>query len=100
MLHQTFLFLGQLWQLFEVSQILEFLRYCHGNIEVGLDSAWHWHHTLKVYDKLFFSVMGKGLSGKLSCTRTDLVSKIRGSIEDNSKMISYFSTKTYVVTPH
>ena len=26
MLHQTFLFLGQLWQLFEVSQILEFLR--------------------------------------------------------------------------
>ena len=27
MLHLTFLFLGQLWQLFEVSQILEFLRY-------------------------------------------------------------------------
>ena len=27
MLQQTFLFLGQLWQLFEVSQILEFLRY-------------------------------------------------------------------------
>ena len=27
MLHQTLLFLGQLWQLFEVSQILEFLRY-------------------------------------------------------------------------
>ena len=27
MLHQTFLFLGQLWQLFEVSQILEFLQY-------------------------------------------------------------------------
>ena len=27
MLHQTFLFLEQLWQLFEVSQILEFLRY-------------------------------------------------------------------------
>ena len=27
MLHQTFLFLGQLWQLYEVSQILEFLRY-------------------------------------------------------------------------
>ena len=27
MLHQTFLFLGQLWQLFEVSQILEFLRH-------------------------------------------------------------------------
>ena len=26
MLHQTFLCLGQLWQLFEVSQILEFLR--------------------------------------------------------------------------
>ena len=27
MLHQTFLFLGHLWQLFEVFQILEFLRY-------------------------------------------------------------------------
>ena len=27
MLQQTFLFLGQLWQLFVVSQILEFLRY-------------------------------------------------------------------------
>ena len=27
MLHQTFLFLGQLLQLFEVSQILEFLQY-------------------------------------------------------------------------
>ena len=27
MLHQTFLFLGQLWQLFEVSQILQFLQY-------------------------------------------------------------------------
>ena len=27
MLHQTFIFLGQLRQLFEVSQILEFLRY-------------------------------------------------------------------------
>ena len=27
MLHQTILFLGQVWQLFEVSQILEFLRY-------------------------------------------------------------------------
>ena len=27
MLHQTFLFLGQLWQLFGVSQILEFLLY-------------------------------------------------------------------------
>ena len=30
MLHQTYLFLGQLWQLFEVSQILEFLRYTVG----------------------------------------------------------------------
>ena len=28
MLHQTLPILGQLWQLFEVSQILEFLRYC------------------------------------------------------------------------
>ena len=33
MLHQTLLLLGQLWQLFEVSQILEFLRYLH--------DAWH-----------------------------------------------------------
>ena len=35
MLHETFLFLGQLWQLFEVSQILEFLRYldCYLSID-------------------------------------------------------------------
>ena len=41
MLRQTFLFLGQLGQLFEVSQILEFLRYTffmllllHGTVEL------------------------------------------------------------------
>ena len=33
MLHQTFLFLGQLWQLFEVSQILEFLGISPPSIE-------------------------------------------------------------------
>ena len=33
MLHQTFLFLGQLWQLFEVSQILEFLRKRANNVD-------------------------------------------------------------------
>ena len=33
MLHQTLPILGQLWQLFEVSQLLEFLRYinCYRN---------------------------------------------------------------------
>ena len=54
MLHQTFLFLGQLWQLFEVSQILEFLRYLkflcivilifrliENNPEVAMDSIVH-----------------------------------------------------------
>ena len=38
MLHQTVLFLGQLWQLFEVSQILEFLRY-----EPQNDKATKWY---------------------------------------------------------
>ena len=37
MLHQTFSVLGQLWQLFEVSQILEFLRYT--GTEASLFSA-------------------------------------------------------------
>ena len=37
MLHQTFLFLGQLWQLFEVSQILEFLRYTVMLLNIGTD---------------------------------------------------------------
>ena len=37
MLHQTFLFLGQLWQLFDVSQILEFLRYTKGT---NSDKLW------------------------------------------------------------
>ena len=42
MLHQTLPILGQLWQLFEVSQILEFLRY----------------FVLK------FAISGKGVSSK------------------------------------
>ena len=39
MLHQTLPILGQLWQLFEVSQLLEFLRYikfCEGQGAVRL----------------------------------------------------------------
>ena len=40
MLHQTFLFLGLLWQLFEVSQILEFLRYQGSWIQYPV-----WQHT-------------------------------------------------------
>ena len=36
MLHQTFLFLGQLCQWFEVSQILEFLRY-EGGLAISVD---------------------------------------------------------------
>ena len=39
MLYQTFLFLGQLWQLFEVSQILEFLRYF---IKISTDHGAQW----------------------------------------------------------
>ena len=39
MLHQTFLFLGQLWQLFEVSQILEFLRYYRKILRIGPDRS-------------------------------------------------------------
>ena len=40
MLHQTLPILGQLWQLFEVSQILEFLRYLlegYADVLVGFD---------------------------------------------------------------
>ena len=51
MLHQTFLFLGQLWQLFEVSQILEFLRYCY---TFNLNSA------LFLYDKCRYSIIQWG----------------------------------------
>ena len=39
MLHQTFLFLGQLWQLFEVSQILEFLQYFLNSFSDVLNDA-------------------------------------------------------------
>ena len=53
MLHQTLPILGQLWQLFEVSQILEFLRY------------FQLHRALSVSDKLFdnrdsLSLFGRG----------------------------------------
>ena len=47
MLHQTFLLLGQLWQLFEVSQILEFLRYIP-RARLSLPSS---HHQWSVSDK-------------------------------------------------
>ena len=45
MLHQTFLFLGQLWQLFEVSHILEFLRYLHYAIQTLLNILRLLHFT-------------------------------------------------------
>ena len=45
MLHQTFLFLGQLWQLFEVSQILEYLTMtvmtAWENTQLFAHFAWH-----------------------------------------------------------
>ena len=48
MLYQTFLFLGQLWQLFEwqlfeVSQILEFLRYV---INLSLTDILNYHFKM------------------------------------------------------
>ena len=51
MLHQTFPILGQLWQLFEVSQILEFLRYIKGNIEI---IQVYWLNISDVYLDLLF----------------------------------------------
>ena len=50
MLHQTFLFLGQLWQLFELSQILEFLRYIWSRLHERDDR--HDHILYKPYKKL------------------------------------------------
>ena len=61
---KLFLFLGQLWQLFEVSQILEFLRY-YSNLGVGVGGSYGVSKTL-LYLRY---AMGKALTGKLSCTR-------------------------------
>ena len=47
MLHQTLLFLGQLWQLFEVSQILEFLRYFFSTV-------FEWKYA-KLFVQIYFS---------------------------------------------
>ena len=47
MLHQTLPILGQLWQLFEVSQILEFLRYKLSNSHDDIVS-----HTAKEKDAM------------------------------------------------
>ena len=44
MLHQVLLFLGQLWQLFEVSQILEFLRYCQEIKQARKYNRFDHHH--------------------------------------------------------
>ena len=59
MLRHTFLFVGQIWQLFEVSQILEFLRYaclyertgsycCHPGMGMGMGLT-----LLKFYVEIF-----------------------------------------------
>ena len=45
MLNRTFLFLGQLWQLFEVSQILEFLRYYQS--KQGITKGLSFHITVR-----------------------------------------------------
>ena len=57
MLHQTFLFLGQLWQLFEVSQILEFLRY--SAFLVGkhhLDWGYSWRKEFALFREQILSL--------------------------------------------
>ena len=64
MLHQTFLFLGQLWQLFEVSQILEFLRY------VEID-CFTFPLTCKKYGgQIYVCWISKTVSSKLYHTKT------------------------------
>ena len=61
MLHQTFLFLGQLWQLFEVSQILEFLRYLVAHLLYTVELQWLEHRWLvhHGYSELFLESLGK-----------------------------------------
>ena len=62
MLHQIFLFLGQLWQLFEVSQILEFLRYLSGikaaydhiSVPIGHGGADRGYLPFSVQDQFLF----------------------------------------------
>ena len=56
MLHQTFLFLGQLWQFFEVSQILEFLRYPNENqtwVLLKSRANKHYNEVRGVFDEIF-----------------------------------------------
>ena len=65
MLHQTFLFSGQLWQLFEVSQILEFLRYPLAYFTVGSCSYLYYNMSL-----LFYSILSHSLI-RLSGTTDD-----------------------------
>ena len=82
MLHQTFLFLGQLWQLFEVSQILEFLWYCTTPcFVIGISGD----VCVSKMSKIFYE-MGKALSGKLCCMETGLVSGFQSN-QDNRKVI-------------
>ena len=45
MLHQTLPILGHLWQLFEVSQILEFLRYVSSIIFLRVRFVWTRRHV-------------------------------------------------------
>ena len=70
MLHQTFLFLGQVWQLFEVSQILEFLRYMMKKQEDRVYTVDFLMYTAVKYNSLypidmFFSNNCKTRSSKI-----------------------------------
>ena len=65
MLHQTFLFLEQLWQLFEVSQILEFLRYTS--------------HVVYFYYGLSCSLLAR----KNKCSLSDLQKKKTRCLSDS-----------------
>ena len=72
MLHQTFQFLGQLWQLFKVSQILEFLRY--SAFLVGkhrLDWGYSWRKEFALYREQILSLRNSPLEygGKIFWVR-------------------------------
>ena len=83
MLHQTFLFLGQLWQLFEVSQILEFLRYAKCSV---MKSA---SHTLYTYCCFLKETNKK--TGSTSCS---VVSFDRKRLNKLHLKMSFYSAHT------
>ena len=96
MLHPTFQFLGQLWQLFEVSQILEFLRYFLDDIALS-----KWGLLLKkdlpLYGLILIEMREKHETGKAASSDNVLSTLVISKSKGPSYTFRDIRTSTYPI---